>query len=93
MDFQQLEVLEDRIKKLISSVKVLQTENDTLKKKNEDHEKTIRQLKQDLEKWSKSAEDHETLHDQIQSLQREREEVRGKIERLISHLEDIENKL
>ncbi len=28
MDFQQLEVLEDRIKKLISSVKVLQSEND-----------------------------------------------------------------
>lgn len=93
MDFQQLEVLEDRIKKLISSVKVLQSENDNLKKKNEDSEKTIRQLKQDLEKWSKSAAEHETLQDQVNSLQQEREEVRGKIERLISHLEDIENKL
>jgi FtsZ-binding cell division protein ZapB len=93
MDFQQLEVLEDRIKKLISSVKVLQSENDNLKKRNEDSEKTIRQLKQDLEKWSKSAAEHETLQDQVHSLQQEREEVRGKIERLISHLEDIENKL
>jgi peptidoglycan hydrolase CwlO-like protein len=93
MDFQQLEVLEDRIKKLISSVKVLQSENDNLKKRNEDSEKTIRQLKQDLEKWSKSAAEHESLQDQVNSLQRERDEVRGKIERLISHLEDIENKL
>jgi FtsZ-binding cell division protein ZapB len=93
MDFQQLEVLEDRIKKLISSVKVLQSENDNLKKRNEDSEKTIRQLKQDLEKWSKSAAEHESMQDQIHLLQQEREEVRGKIERLISHLEDIENKL
>jgi FtsZ-binding cell division protein ZapB len=93
MDFQQLEVLEDRIKKLISSVKVLQSENDNLKKRNEDSEKTIRQLKQDLEKWSKSAAEHDSMQDQIQSLQQEREEVRGKIERLITHLEDIENKL
>jgi FtsZ-binding cell division protein ZapB len=93
MDFQQLEVLEDRIKKLISSVKVLQSENDNLKKRNEDSEKTIRQLKQDLEKWSKSAAEHDSLQDQVHSLQQEREEVRAKIERLISHLEDIENKL
>jgi FtsZ-binding cell division protein ZapB len=93
MDFQQLEVLEDRIKKLISSVKVLQSENDNLKKRNEDSEKTIRQLKQDLEKWSKSAAEQESMQDQIQSLKQEREEVRGKIERLITHLEDIENKL
>jgi chromosome segregation ATPase len=93
MDFQQLEVLEDRIKKLISSVKVLQSENDNLKKRNEDSEKTIRQLKQDLEKWSKSAAEQESMQDQIHSLKQEREEVRGKIERLITHLEDIENKL
>jgi DNA repair exonuclease SbcCD ATPase subunit len=93
MDFQQLEVLEDKIKKLISSVKVLQTENETLTKRNDEHEKTIRQLKQDLDKWSKSAEEQDSLQDQVKSLQHERDEVRGKIERLISHLEDIENKL
>ena len=93
MDFQQLEVLEDKIKKLISSVKVLQSENETLNRRNDEHEKTIRQLKQDLDKWSKSAEEHDSLQDQIKSLQQERDEVRGKIERLISNLEDIESKL
>ena len=93
MDFQQLEVLEDKIKKLISSVKVLQSENETLNKRNDEHEKTIRQLKLDLDKWSKSAEEQDALQDQIKSLQQERDEVRGKIERLISHLDDIEGKL
>jgi DNA repair exonuclease SbcCD ATPase subunit len=93
MDFQQLEVLEDKIKRLISSVKVLQTENETLNKRNDEHEKTIRQLKQDLDKWSKSAEQQDALQDQVKSLQQERDEIKGKVERLISHLEDIEGKL
>ncbi len=74
-------------------MKVLQSENETLNKRNDEHEKTIRQLKQDLDKWSKSAEAQDSLQDQIKSLQHERDEVRGKIERLISNLEDIETKL
>ncbi len=93
MDFQQLDLLEDKIKKLLSMVKNLQSEKEHLARKCEESEKTIHKLKMDLEKWSKSADENETLSDQIAEMKREREEVRGKVARLISHLEELEAKV
>lgn len=93
MDFQQLEVLEDKIKKLMAALKALQGENETLTRKNEDNEKTIRQLKHDLDKWSKSVEQNEALQQQIEAMKKERDEVRNRIEGLVSHLEDLEARL
>ena len=93
MDFQQLEVLEQKIKKLIAALKALQGENETLTHKNEEHEKTIRQLKMELEKWSKSADENEVLQQQIDGLKKERDQVRSRIEGLVSHLEELEARL
>jgi len=93
MDFQQLDVLEDKIKKLLNMVKALQSEKDHLARKYEESERTIQKLKLDLDKWSTSAEENEELNDQISEMKKEREEVRGKIERLISHLEELEAKV
>ena len=93
MDFQQLEILEDKIKKLVTALKALQGENETLTRKNEEQEKNIRQLKQDLEKWSKSAQENDTLQKQIDGLKKEREQVRQRIEGLVSTLEDLESRL
>jgi uncharacterized coiled-coil DUF342 family protein len=93
MDFQRLEVLEEKIKKLVTALKALQAENDLLNRKKEEHEKTIVKLKQDLEKWSKSVEESNALQEQLDGLQNEREEVKGRVERLISNLEELEAKL
>lgn len=93
MDFQQLEVLEEKIKKLLSTVKSAQLENERLTRKNEDNEKTIKQLKHDLEKWSRSADENESLAQQIDTLKKERDEIGSRLERLISHLQEIETKL
>lgn len=93
MDFQRLEVLEDKIKKLVTAVKALQAENDMLNRKREESEKTIVKLKQDLDKWSQSAEENNRLQDQISAYKKERDELKGRVERLISHLEELEAKL
>lgn len=93
MDFQRLEVLEEKVKKLVSALKALQAENDLLNRKKEEHEKTIMKLKQDLEKWSKSAEESNALQDQLDGLRKERDEMKNRVERLISNLEELEAKL
>lgn len=93
MDFQQLEVLEEKIKKLIASLKALQGENEILTRKNGEQEKAIRQLKTDMERWSKSAEENDSLHQQMEDLKKEREEIRKRIEGLVSHLEELEARL
>jgi uncharacterized coiled-coil DUF342 family protein len=93
MDFQRLEVLEDKIKKMLSAMKALQSENEHLTAKNSESEKTIAKLKQDLDRWSKSAEQNDDLQDQIKSLKNERDQIKGKVESLISHLEELEANL
>lgn len=93
MDFQQLDVLEDRIKKLLSAMKALKSENEHLLRKNDESEKAISKLRMDLERWSRSAEENNDLQDQVSTLKKERDEIREKIERLISHLEELEAKI
>ena len=93
MDFQRLEVLEDKIKKLVSAVKSLQTENDHLNSKKQDSDRQIAKLKQELERWSQSADDSSSLQEQIQTLKKERDEIRNKVERLIAYVEELEAKL
>jgi len=93
MDFQQLDVLEDKIKKLLSAMKALKSENEHLLKKNDESEKAIQKLRMDMERWSRSADENNHLQDQISGLKKERDEVKEKIERLISHLEELEAKI
>jgi chromosome segregation ATPase len=93
MDFQQLDVLEEKIKKLLSAMKALKSENEHLLRKSEESDKAIHKLKMDMEKWSQSAEENNHLQDQISGLKKERDEVKAKIERLISHLEELEAKI
>jgi uncharacterized coiled-coil DUF342 family protein len=93
MDFQQLDVLEDKIKKLLSAMKALKSENELLLRKNDEGEKAIHKLRMDMERWSRSAEENNHLQDQISGLKKERDEIKEKIERLISHLEELEAKI
>jgi chromosome segregation ATPase len=93
MDFQQLDVLEDKVKKLLSAMKALKSENEHLQKKNEESDNAIHKLKTDMERWSQSAEENNHLQDQISGLKKERDEVKAKIERLIAHLEEFEAKI
>lgn len=93
MDFQQLDVLEDRIKKLLSAMKALKSENEHLLRKNDESEKALRKLQMDMERWSHSAEENNHLQDQISTLKKERDEIKEKVERLISHLEELEAKI
>ena len=93
MDFQQLDVLEDKVKKLLSAMKALKSENELLQRKNDESEKAIHKLRLDMERWSRSAEENHDLQDQVSSLKKERDEVKEKIERLISHLEELEAKI
>ncbi len=93
MDFQRLEVLEEKIKKLVATIKSLQTENAHLNRKKEESEKQIAKLKQDLERWSHSANESSSLQEQIQTMKHERDQVKNKIERLISYVEELEAKL
>jgi chromosome segregation ATPase len=93
MDFQQLDVLEDRIKKLLSAMKALKSENEHLLRKNEESEKALHKLRLDMDRWSNSAEENNHLQDQISILKKERDEIKDKVERLISHLEELEAKI
>ena len=93
MDFQQLDVLEEKIKKMLVTMKTLKEENRNLALKNEESERAIHKLRLDLEKWSRSAEENGNLNEQLEMLKRERDEIRNKVERLISHLEELEAKL
>jgi len=93
MDFQQLDILEEKIKKMLVAMSALQSENQELLRKNEENEKAIRKLRLDLEKWSRSAEENSALLDQIEFLKKERDEIKIKVERLISHLESLEAKV
>jgi chromosome segregation ATPase len=93
MDFQQLDVLEDKLKKLLSAMKALKSENEHLLRKNDESEKAIQKLRMDMERWSKSAEENNHLQDQLSALTKERDEIKQKIERLISHLEELESKI
>jgi predicted RNase H-like nuclease (RuvC/YqgF family) len=93
MDFQQLDVLEEKIKKLLSAMKALKSENEHLLRKNEESDKALHKLRLEMERWSRSAEENNHLQDQISGLKKERDEVKEKIERLISHLEELEAKI
>lgn len=93
MDFQQLDVLEDKVKKLLSAMKALKSENEHLLKKNDESEKAIHKLRMDMERWSRSAEENNDLQDQISDLKKERDEIKQKIEKLIAHLEELEAKI
>jgi predicted RNase H-like nuclease (RuvC/YqgF family) len=93
MDLQHLDVLEDKIKKLLSAMKHLKSENEHLLRKNDEQEKAVQKLRMDLERWSSSADENNHLQEQISALRRERDEVKEKIERLISHLEELEAKI
>jgi len=93
MDYQQLDVLEDKIKKMLSAMKALKSENEHLLKKNEEGERAISKLRQDLERWSRAEEETGALQEQIKALKKEREDVKEKVERLISHLEELEAKI
>jgi len=93
MDYQQLDVLEDKIKKLLSGMKALKSENEHLLKKNDENERTIHKLRADLERWSRSEEETGALQEQIKGMKKERDEVKEKIDRLISHLEELEAKI
>ncbi len=93
MDFQQLDVLDDKIKKLLSAMKALKSENELLLRKNDESEKAAHKLRLDMEKWARSAEENSTLLEQISMLKKERDEIKQKIERLISHLEELEAKI
>lgn len=93
MDFQRLEVLEDKIKKLVSSVKTLQTENDLLNSKKQESDRQIAKLKQELERHSQSADESSSLQEQIQALKKERDQIKTRVERLISFVEELEAKL
>lgn len=93
MDFHQLEVLEEKIKKMLATMKSLQAENIQLTRKNDETEKTIHKLKQDLEKWSRSSQDNESLQEQLSAFKRERDEIKRKVEGLISHIEELEAKI
>ncbi|HKZ39879.1 MAG TPA: hypothetical protein VJ044_02900 [Candidatus Hodarchaeales archaeon] len=93
MDFQQLEVLEDKLKRMVSAMKALKSENELLLRKNDESEKAIHKLRLDIERWSKSAEENNNLQEQIDLLKKERDEIKMKVERLISHLEELEAKI
>lgn len=93
MDFQQLEVLEEKIKSMVSAMKALQAENETLTRKYAESEKNLNKLKSDVEKWSRSAKQHDSLQEEVDTLRKEREEIKNKLERLISHLEELEEKI
>ena len=93
MDFQQLDILEDKIKKLLTTIKNLQSENQLLARKGEESERTINKLKNDLDKWSKSAAENESLGEEIGHLKKEREEIKNKVERLISQMDELEAKI
>ena len=93
MDFQQLDVLEEKIKKLLSAMKALKSENEHLLRKSEESDKAIHKMKLEMEKWSQSADENNHLQEQITGLTKERDEVKQKIERLISHLEELEAKI
>jgi chromosome segregation ATPase len=93
MDFQQLDVLEDKLKKLLGAMKALKSENEHLLRKNEEGEKAMHKLRLDLERWSSSAEENNHLQEQVAALKKERDEIKEKIERLISHLEELEAKI
>ena len=93
MDYQQLEVLEEKIKKMLSAMKALKSENEHLLRKNDESERAIHKLRQDLERWSRSEEETGALQEQIRVLKKERDEVKEKIERLILHLEELEAKI
>jgi uncharacterized coiled-coil DUF342 family protein len=93
MDFQALEVLEDKLKRLVSAMKALKTENELLLRKNDESEKAIHKLRMDMENWSKSAEQNEALQEQLDALKKERDEIKMKVERLISNLEELEAKI
>jgi predicted RNase H-like nuclease (RuvC/YqgF family) len=93
MDFQQLEVLEEKIKKMLATMKSLQAENTQLTRKNDESEKTIHKLKQDLERSSRSSQETESLQEQLSAYKRERDEIKTKVEGLISHIEELEAKI
>jgi predicted RNase H-like nuclease (RuvC/YqgF family) len=93
MDFQSLEVLEQKIKRLVSSLQALQTENEKLTQKCSEGEKIIRKLQQDLDRWSASAHENESLRDEIKNFKRERQEIKDKIETLISQIDQLEAKI
>jgi len=93
MDFQSLEVLEQKIKRLVSTLQALQSENEQLTRKCADGEKTVHKLQQDLERWSASAKENDSLHEEIKSLKREREEIKKRVESLISQIDQLEAKI
>ena len=74
-------------------MKALQSENEQLSRKCDESEKIVHKLKQDLARSSRTAEDHDSLQDQVSTLKRERDEINNKVEGLISHLEELEAKI
>jgi predicted RNase H-like nuclease (RuvC/YqgF family) len=93
MSFQQLEILEEKIKKMLATMKSLQAENVQLVRKYDESEKTIHKLKQDLDRWTHSAEENDSLQEQLSAFKRERDEIKTKVEVLISHIEELEAKI
>ena len=93
MDFQSLEVLEQKIKRLVSNLQSLQVENEKLTQKCNEGDKTIRKLQQDLDRWSASAHENESLREEIKNFKQERQQVKERVETLISQIDQLEAKI
>jgi predicted RNase H-like nuclease (RuvC/YqgF family) len=78
---------------MLATMKSLQAENVQLTRKHEENEKTIHKLKQDLDRWTHSVEENDSLQEQLSTFKRERDEIKTKVEVLISHIEELEAKI
>ena len=85
-----IEILEEKIVKVIDKIKVLTDENRNLGENIEKHQEASSEKDQQIQEFKQELKDVDKLKANIDKLNSERETVRTQVEELIKELEAVE---
>lgn len=90
MDYQELDILEDRITKAVELINILRHENEELKQQNaelltkaEENEGIIQKLREDYQNLNQ-------LQEQTEQYREKEEKIKSKVEGMLSKLESLQ---
>ena len=90
MELELLDQLEDKVDVAVTAVQDLRVENDLLKEESKDLEKRVEDLLKDAESAGTAQEEVTRLTARCEELEKKLEGVRGRIEKMVGKMKDLE---
>ncbi len=90
MGIEKLELLEERLKKVVKVVSQLREKNASLQKQVKDLQGALTEKSEELTRYMEETKDVSALQTEAKTLLEEREQIRRKIESMLDNLESID---